>query len=155
MVSAFTQPDVNTWEVGRTLNKLETTLLHIVVSYAYLVNTESILHFFYKITNEKGTKTVFTYARVKWFYGYVNTESILRFFYKITNERGTKTVFTYAHVKWFYGQSERAYYLIYFIKYNNSLYNLQDLIPIQFYLMTKEREGQLNKPRNPLISNIF
>ena len=27
------------------------------------------LHFFYKITNERGTKTVFTYAHVKWFYG--------------------------------------------------------------------------------------
>ena len=62
--------------------------------------------------------------------GYVNTESILHFFYKITNERGTKTVFTYAHVKWFYDQLERAYYLNYFIKYNNSLHNLQDLIPI-------------------------
>ena len=28
-----------------------------------------ILHFFYKITNERGTKTVFIYAHVKWFYG--------------------------------------------------------------------------------------
>ena len=27
MVSVFTQPDVNTWEVGRTLDKLETTPL--------------------------------------------------------------------------------------------------------------------------------
>ena len=33
------------------------------------VNTETILHFFYKITNERGTKTVFTYSHVKWFYG--------------------------------------------------------------------------------------
>ena len=33
------------------------------------VNTETILHFFSKITNERGTKTVFTYAHVKWFYG--------------------------------------------------------------------------------------
>ena len=33
------------------------------------VNTETILHFFYKITNERGTKTVFTYAHIKWFYG--------------------------------------------------------------------------------------
>ena len=33
------------------------------------VNTETILHFFYKITNERGTKTVFTYTHVKWFYG--------------------------------------------------------------------------------------
>ena len=68
---------------------------------------ETILHFFYKITNERGTKTVFTYAHVKWFYGqserlsrvlptscvftsgYVNTETILHFFYKITNERAS------------------------------------------------------------------
>ena len=33
------------------------------------VNTETILHFFYKTTNERGTKTVFTYAHVKWFHG--------------------------------------------------------------------------------------
>ena len=33
------------------------------------VNTETILHFFYKITNERGTKTVFTYPLIKWFYG--------------------------------------------------------------------------------------
>ena len=33
------------------------------------VNTETILHFFYKTTNERGTKTAFTYAHVKWFYG--------------------------------------------------------------------------------------
>ena len=37
MVSVFTQPDVNTREVGRTLDKLETTPLRVVVSYAYLV----------------------------------------------------------------------------------------------------------------------
>ena len=50
MVSVFTQPDVNTWEVGRTLDKLETTPLCVVVFYAYLVfsqpSTETILHFF-------------------------------------------------------------------------------------------------------------
>ena len=33
------------------------------------VNTETNLHFFYKITNERGMKTVFTYAHEKWFYG--------------------------------------------------------------------------------------
>ena len=27
------------------------------------VNTETILHFFYKITNERGMKTMFTYNR--------------------------------------------------------------------------------------------
>ena len=33
------------------------------------VNMETILHFSYKITNERGTKTMFAYAHVKWFYG--------------------------------------------------------------------------------------
>ena len=37
MVSMFTKPDVNTWEVGRTLDKLETSPLRVVVTYAYLV----------------------------------------------------------------------------------------------------------------------
>ena len=37
MVSVFTLLDVNTWEVGRTLDKLETTPLRVVVSYAYLL----------------------------------------------------------------------------------------------------------------------
>ena len=37
MVSVFTYPDMNTWEVGRTLDKLETSPLRVVVSYAYLV----------------------------------------------------------------------------------------------------------------------
>ena len=32
------------------------------------VNTGTILHFFFKITNERGTKTVFTCTHVKWFY---------------------------------------------------------------------------------------
>ena len=32
-------------------------------------HTETILHFFYIITNERGTKTLFTYSHVKWFYG--------------------------------------------------------------------------------------
>ena len=119
------------------VSSLSRVLLTSQVFTSGYVNTETILHFFYKITNERGTKTVFTYAHVKWFYGqsertyylnyfiilnqtlrsgYVNMETILHFFYKITNERGTKTVFTYAHVKWFYGQSEHAYYLNYFIK---------------------------------------
>ena len=31
------------------------------------VNTETILNFFYKITNERGMKTVFTYAHVNGF----------------------------------------------------------------------------------------
>ena len=44
------------------------------------VNTETILHFFSKITNERGTKTVFTYAHVKWLYG----QSERAYYYFIT-----------------------------------------------------------------------
>ena len=44
------------------------------------VNTETILHFFYKITNERGTKTVFTYAHVKWFYGQSDGAYYLNYF---------------------------------------------------------------------------
>ena len=45
-----------------------------------LVNTETILHFFYKITNERGTKIVFTYAHVKWFYGQSERAYYLNYF---------------------------------------------------------------------------
>ena len=44
------------------------------------VNTETILHFFYKITNERGTKTVFTYAHVKWFRGQSERTYYLNYF---------------------------------------------------------------------------
>ena len=44
------------------------------------VNTETILHFFYKITNERGTKTMFTYAHVKWFYGQSERAYYLNYF---------------------------------------------------------------------------
>ena len=47
------------------------------------VNTEIILHFFYKITNERGTKTVFTYAHVKWFYGQSERAYYLNYFINI------------------------------------------------------------------------
>ena len=47
------------------------------------VNTETILHFFYKITNERGTKTVFTYAHVKWFYGQSERAYYLNYFINI------------------------------------------------------------------------
>ena len=46
------------------------------------VNTETILHFFYKITNERGTKTVFTYAHVKWFYRQSERVHYLNYFIK-------------------------------------------------------------------------
>ena len=38
--------------------------------------------FFYKITNERGTKTVFTYAHVKWFYGQSERTYYLNYFIK-------------------------------------------------------------------------
>ena len=53
----------------------------VLVSYASgYVNTETILYFFYKITNERGTKTVFTYAHVKWFYGQSERAYYLNYF---------------------------------------------------------------------------
>ena len=45
-----------------------------------IANTETILHFFYKITNERGTKTGFTYAHVKWFYGQSEHAYYLNYF---------------------------------------------------------------------------
>ena len=47
------------------------------------VNMETILHFFYKITNERGTKTVFTYAHVKWFYGQSERTYYLNYFINV------------------------------------------------------------------------
>ena len=44
------------------------------------VNTETILHFFYKIANERGTETVFTYAHAKWFYGQSERVYYLNYF---------------------------------------------------------------------------
>ena len=44
------------------------------------VNMETILHFFYKITNERGMKTVFTYSHVKWFYGQSEHAYYLHYF---------------------------------------------------------------------------
>ena len=46
-----------------------------------------ILHFFYKITNERGTKTVFTYAHVKWFYGQSERAYYLNYFINNQNIR--------------------------------------------------------------------
>ena len=46
------------------------------------VNMETNLHFFYNITNERGTKTVFTYAHVKRFYGQSERAYYLNYFIK-------------------------------------------------------------------------
>ena len=45
---------------------------------------ETILQFFYKITNERGTKTVFTYAHVKWFYGQSEHAYYLNYFINVS-----------------------------------------------------------------------
>ena len=44
------------------------------------VNMETILHFFNKITYKRGTKTVFTYAHVKWFHGQSEHAYYLNYF---------------------------------------------------------------------------
>ena len=79
MVSMFTQPDVNTREVGRTRDKRGKPRRE----------AETILHFFYKITNERGTKTVFTYAHVKWFYGQSERAYYLNYFINNSNNSVT------------------------------------------------------------------
>ena len=93
MVSVFTKPDVNMREIGRTRDKsrkprreaewfssLSNVLPTSQVFTSGYVNTETILHFFYKITNERGTKTLFTYAHVKWFYGRSERAYYLNYF---------------------------------------------------------------------------
>ena len=88
----FTQPDVKTREVGRTKDngrKLQSGVISRLLSVlptsqvftSGYVNTETILYFFYKITNERGTKTLFTYAHVKWFYGQSEHTHYLNYFY--------------------------------------------------------------------------
>ena len=76
-------------EVGRTRDKsrkprreAEWFSAYRVFTSGY-VNTETILHFFYKITNERGMKTVFTYAHVKWFYGQSECAYYLNYFITI------------------------------------------------------------------------
>ena len=77
MVSVFTWPDVNTREVGRTRDKRRKPQREAEWFPAY-----QVLHFFCKITNERGTKTLFTYTHVKWFYG--QSEHVHYFNYFIT-----------------------------------------------------------------------
>ena len=69
MVSVFTLPDVNTWEVGRTRDKRRKPR-----------------------RDERGTKTVFTYAHVKWFYGQSERAYYLNYF---INFSSTELVFEF------------------------------------------------------------
>ena len=61
------------WEVGRTQDKRRKPQREAEWFPAY---------FFYKITNERGTKTVFTYAHIKWFYGQSERVYYLNYFIK-------------------------------------------------------------------------
>ena len=54
---------------SRVISSLSSVLPTSQVFTSSYVHMETILHFFYKITNERGTKTVFTCTHVKWFYG--------------------------------------------------------------------------------------
>ena len=65
---------------SRVVSSLSSVLPTSQVFTSGYVNTETILHFFYKITNERGTKTVFTYAHVKWFYGQSERAYYLNYF---------------------------------------------------------------------------
>ena len=67
------------------VSSLSSVLPTSLVFTSGYVNTETILHFFYKITNERGTKTVFTYAHVKWFYG--QSEHVYYLNYFIMNNK--------------------------------------------------------------------
>ena len=52
---------------SRVVSSLLSVLPTSQVFTSGYVNTETILHFFYKITNERGTKTMFTYAHLNGF----------------------------------------------------------------------------------------
>ena len=71
MVSVFTQPDLNTREVGRTRDKRRKPRRKAEWFPAYRVC---------KISNERGTKTMFTYAYVKQFYGQSERAYYLNYF---------------------------------------------------------------------------
>ena len=71
---------------SRVVSSLSSVLPTSQVFKSDYVNTETILHFFYKITNERGTKTVFTYAHVKWFYGQSERAYYLNYFIMVVSE---------------------------------------------------------------------
>ena len=65
---------------SRVVSSLLSVLPTSQVFTSGYVNMETILHFFYKITNERGTKTMFTYADAKWFYGQSECVYYLNYF---------------------------------------------------------------------------
>ena len=81
IVSVFIQPDVNTREIGRTRHKqLIECFPNLASVYIKLCKHRIVVHFFYKITKERGTKTVFTCAHVKWFSGQSERAYYLNYF---------------------------------------------------------------------------
>ena len=66
--------------LSRVVSSLSSVLPTSQVFTSGYVNTETILHFFYKITIERGTKTMFTYTHVKWFYGQSERVYYLNYF---------------------------------------------------------------------------
>ena len=69
---------------SRVVSSLSSVLPTSQVFTSGYVNTETILYFFYKITNERGMKTVFTYAHVKLFYGQSERMYYLNYFINYT-----------------------------------------------------------------------
>ena len=64
-----------------SLSSLSSVLPTSRVFTSGYVNTETILHFFYKITNERGTKIGFAYAHVKWFLWPIRARVLFELFY--------------------------------------------------------------------------
>ena len=56
------------------------------------VNMETFLYFFYKIANERGTKTVFTYTHVKW---PIRACVLFELFYKL------EYLYNLHYIKWY------------------------------------------------------
>ena len=94
------------------------------------VNMETILHFFYKITNERGTKTVFTYTHVKWFYGQSEYAYYLHYFIilfvvyfaRLARNFATSATSLSALKKSCTVRSELKFYWLFLIDYGVSLY---------------------------------
>ena len=72
---------------SKVVSSLSSVLPTSQVFTSGYVNTETILHFFYNITNERGTKTVFTYAHVKWFYGQSEHAYYLNYYIKLNQKK--------------------------------------------------------------------
>ena len=69
------------WRKSEVVSSLSRVLPTSQVFTSGYVNTQTILHFFYKITNERGMKTVFTYAHVKWFLWPIRARILFELFY--------------------------------------------------------------------------